>query len=77
MVPPSRARTTEELAADSAVKEALGDDHFDSLIRLLSKADHWKFASPPENGQTHRLLEELPQWLDWQHRVLNAPPARR
>ena len=46
------ARTTEELSTDRAVQEALGDDQFESLIRLLSTADHWKFASPPENGQT-------------------------
>ena len=60
------ARTTEELSADPVVKEALGDDHFQSLIRLLSTADHWKFASPPANGQSEVLLEELPRWSAWE-----------
>jgi hypothetical protein len=75
--PSLRARTTEEIAADTQVKEALGDDHFASLIRLLSTADHWKFASPPENGQTASLLEELPHWSAWQGTLLSRPPAKR
>jgi len=64
--PSIRARTTEELSADPAVKEALGDDHFESLIRLLATADQWKFASPPGNGQTESLLDELSRWSAWE-----------
>jgi hypothetical protein len=75
--PSLRARTTEEIAADPQVKEALGDDHFAALIRLLSTADHWKFASPPGNGQTESLLEELPHWSAWQGTLLSRPPAKR
>ena len=75
--PSIRARTTEELSADRVVKEALGDDHFVSLIRLLSTADHWKFASPPENGQTEFLLEELPHWSAWQKTLLSQPLGKR
>jgi len=75
--PPLRARTTEEISTDAVVKEALGDDHFKSLIRLLSTADHWKFASPPENGQTEFLLEELPHWSAWQGTLPSRPPGTR
>lgn len=75
--PSLRARTTEEISNDAVVKEALGDDHFASLIRLLSTADHWKFASPPENGQTESLLEKLPHWSAWQGTLLSRPPAKR
>jgi hypothetical protein len=75
--PSFRARTTEEISNDAVVKEALGDDHFQSLIRLLSTADHWKFASAPENGQTESLLEELPHWSAWQGTLPSRPPAKR
>jgi len=75
--PSLRARTTEEIAADTQVKEALGNDHFESLIRLLSTADHWKFASPPENGQTESLLEELPHWSAWQGTLPSRPSGKR
>ena len=75
--PSLRARTTEEISNDAVVKEALGDDHFASLIRLLSTADHWKFASPPENGQTASLLEELPHWSAWQGTLPSRPPGKR
>ena len=75
--PSLRARTTEEISNDAVVKEALGEDHFASLIRLLSTADHWKFASAPENGQTESLLEELPHWSAWQSTMLSRPPSKR
>ena len=75
--PSLRARTTEEISNDAVVKEALGDDHFQSLIRLLSTADHWKFASAPENGQTESLLEELPHWSAWQGSLPSRPPDKR
>ncbi|HMF38799.1 MAG TPA: hypothetical protein VKF17_19345 [Isosphaeraceae bacterium] len=75
--PSLRARTTEEISNDAVVKEGLGDDHFASLIRLLSTADHWKFASPPENGQTASLLEELSHWSAWQGSLPSRPPGKR
>jgi len=74
--PSLRARTTEEISSDSAVKEALGDDHFASLIRLLATADRWKFASPPENGQTEALLDELPLWSAWQETLPSRPKGK-
>ncbi len=74
--PSLRARTTEEIAADTQVKEALGDEHFASLVRLLATADHWKFALPPENGQTEALLEELPHWAAWQGTLPSRPPGK-
>jgi len=75
--PSLRARTTEEISNDAVVKEALGDDHFASLIRLLSTADRWKFASPPENGQTESLLVELPHWSAWQGTLPSQPKGKR
>ncbi len=75
--PSLRARTTEEISNDAVVKEALGDDHFASLIRLLSTADHWKFASPPENGHAEPLIEELPHWSAWQGTLPSRPPDKR
>jgi len=74
--PTIRARTTEELSADQVVKQSLGDERFESLIRLLATADHWKFASPSENGQIGLLLEELPQWLAWQETLLGHSPRK-
>ncbi len=75
--PALRARTTEEISSDAVVKQGLGDEHFATLIRLLSTADHWKFASLPENGQTASLLEELPRWSTWQASLPDKTPARR
>ncbi len=75
--PSLRARTTEEISSDAVVKETLGDEHFATLIRLLATADHWKFASPPENGQTASLLEELPRWSAWQASLPDKTPAKR
>ena len=75
--PSLRARTTEEISSDAVVKEALGDDHFESLIRLLSTADHWKFAFPPENGQAESLLEQLPHWSALQGTLPSRPKGKR
>ena len=73
--PSMRARTTEELSADPVVKQALGDDHFESLIHLLATADHWKFAFPSENGQAESLLEELSRWSAWEREFRGAGRA--
>ncbi len=75
--PALRARTTEEISSDAVVKEALGEDHFASLIRLPATADRWKFAFPPENGQTAALLEELPHLSAWQGTLPTRPPGKR
>jgi hypothetical protein len=74
--PSLRAHTTEEISNDALVREALGDDHFASLIRLLATADRWKFAAPPENGQTESLLEDLPQWSAWQATLPIRAPSK-
>jgi hypothetical protein len=57
-----RARTTEEIAADLHVKEVLGVEHFEPVIRLLALADHCKFAASPENGDPQSLLDEIAAW---------------
>lgn len=74
--PTMRARTTEEIAADPQVKEILGEQRLDPLIRLFEEADHWKFATQPGNGREQSLLENLSGWDAW-HRALLADSAAR
>ncbi len=74
--PAMRARTTEEIAADPLVREALGEQRLDPLIRLLAEADRWKFATRPGNGREESLLSDLPGWEAW-HRALLADTAAR
>jgi hypothetical protein len=59
------ARTTEEIAADSQLREALGDPRFDSLVRLLATADRRKFATLPGAGVEEVYPEDLSQWETW------------
>jgi hypothetical protein len=75
--PSLRARTTEEISGDPAIKEALGEAPFDDLIRFLATADHWKFASTPENGRREPILAQLAHWTTWHRTSLGQPPARR
>ncbi len=60
--PSLRTRTTEEIAADLHVKEVLGAEHFEPLIRLLARADRCKFAALPENSDQQSLLNEIAAW---------------
>jgi hypothetical protein len=75
--PTLRARTTEEISVDQAIKQALGDTSFEELIHFLATADHWKFAPAPENGKAERLEEELAHWRSWHRTSLSPPPVRR
>lgn len=68
--PALRARTTEEIAADPEMREFLGDERLDLLIRLLAEADHWKFATRPENGRERSVLADLPAWDAWRGSLL-------
>ena len=54
-----RARTTEEIAADAAIREALGEENLEPLTHLLITADRWKFAVEPGNGREASLLDDL------------------
>ena len=63
--PSIRARTTEEIAADEQLRDALGESQFGPLLQLLATADRWKFASPAGNGEDQALLEDLARWDDW------------
>jgi hypothetical protein len=74
--PTMRARTTEEIAADPQVKEALGEQHLDPLIRLLAEADRWKFATQPGNGQEELLVSNLSGWHALHKDLLASTPAR-
>jgi hypothetical protein len=60
--PSFRARTTQEIAADLEVKEVLGVEHLEPVIRLLSLADYCKFAALPENGEQQTLDSEISAW---------------
>jgi hypothetical protein len=60
--PSLRALTTEEVAADLQVKEVLGVEHLEPLIRLLTLADRCKFSAVPENGDQQSILEEISAW---------------
>jgi hypothetical protein len=75
--PSMRARTTEEIAADPQLREALGDKHFDPSIQFLAMADRWKFAPAPENGREKILHDELPGWEAWHRSFLAELPAKK
>jgi hypothetical protein len=57
-----RAKTTEELAAEPRLAEALGLDQLQELIRFLDQVDRLKFA--PERSILHHdsLERELAAW---------------
>jgi hypothetical protein len=75
--PSLRARTTEEIAADLAIREAIGESHVESLIELLSTADRWKFALMHGNGREDALLDNLATGQAWQKTFLAELPAKR
>jgi hypothetical protein len=60
--PSLRAHTTEEIAADLQVKEVLGVEHLEPVIRLLALADRCKFAAPPENGDQQSIRDQIWAW---------------
>lgn len=74
--PTMRARTTEEIAADSQLKEVLGAERLDTLIHLLGEADRWKFATQPANGREQSLLSDLTGWDAW-HKALLADTSAK
>jgi hypothetical protein len=57
-----RAKTTEELAADSRLEQLLGDEGLRELIRFLDQIDRLKFA--PERSEHHQevLADALTSW---------------
>jgi hypothetical protein len=74
--PSLRARTTEEIAADDAIREALGAENLEPLTHLLIAADRWKFASEPGNGREESLLGDLSNWEAW-HKIFLAELAAK
>lgn len=73
--PPLRARTTEEIATDATLREALSEVDFGQLIDLLSLADRWKFALAPENAAVIRD-EDLSRWEAWCEALPAGPRSR-
>lgn len=60
--PSLRAQTTQEIAADLEVKEVLGVEHFELVIRLLTLADYYKFAALSENSDQQAIREAISAW---------------
>jgi hypothetical protein len=57
-----RAKTTEELSAETLLEQVLGRDQLQELICFLDQADQLKFA-PERSNHHHELLEqELATW---------------
>jgi hypothetical protein len=75
--PSLRARTTEEIAADAAIREALGEVNLEPLTHLLIAADRWKFASEPGNGREESLLDDLSNWEEWHKTFLAELAAKK
>jgi len=68
----NKARTTEEIAGDLKLREALGDVEFARLVGFLSESDVVKFADRgPEDPQ--RLVEA---WRPWVTEFVAAAGAR-
>jgi hypothetical protein len=63
-----RAKTTEELAEDSQLEQALGQEPLEELIRFLDRVDLLKFAPERSNARDGSLEREL---LTWKPRVGN------
>ncbi len=58
-----RAKTTEELSADSRLKELLGVDQLEEFSRFLDYVDHLKFAPERTNNNDGAALEaNLATW---------------
>ncbi len=57
--PSMMARTTEELASDPELREALGDEQFESLVGLLARTDRWKFAPLSQDDPAESLEDEI------------------
>jgi hypothetical protein len=75
--PSLRARTTEEIAADAAIREALGEGNLEPLTHLLITADRWKFASEYGNGREESLLDDLSNWEAWHKTFLAELAAKK
>jgi hypothetical protein len=57
-----RAKTTEELSADSLLVQALGRQHLDELIRFLDQIDRLKFAPARLDREDGALEAALSSW---------------
>jgi hypothetical protein len=74
--PCTRARTTEEICADSQLREAIGGRHMDQLTRLLQTADRLKFAPHSEDEYKDNLLNDLSTWDVWLKSFLREIPVK-
>jgi hypothetical protein len=63
--PGLRARTTEEIAVDTTLKEQIGEEYFDQLLCLLRAADRLKFAVEPAAQPEMIEPADLSTWEAW------------
>ena len=57
-----RAKTTEELSADSQLEQVLGKEPLEELIRFLDQVDRLKFAPERPRHHVDSLDDELAAW---------------
>jgi hypothetical protein len=74
--PSMRARTTEELCADPQVRDWLGEEQFQSLTRLLYRADRGKFAPLSPADADIDPVRELPSWRALAEMMARPPSPR-
>jgi hypothetical protein len=60
--PAWRAKTTEELAVESALQELLGPELLHELIEFLDRTDRLKFAPQRPNHAGQSFEKELAEW---------------
>jgi hypothetical protein len=73
-----RAKTTEELSADTQLEQVLGSEGLQELIRFLDQVDRLKFAPERSNHEAESLEAELAVWqpsLDALKKRIEATPA--
>jgi hypothetical protein len=77
---PWRAKTTEELSAESQLEHVLGSEGRQELIRFLDQIDRLKFASERSNHREESLEAELAIWQPrltaLKKRIEDAPAGR-
>jgi hypothetical protein len=71
---PSRAKTTEEWAADARLVQLLGEPDFQELIRFLDQIDRVKFA-PEHSDNHHEAIQEA--LVSWEPRVASLQARLR
>ncbi len=79
--PAWRARTTEEIARDQALRESLGGETFSRLVEFLDQVDTLKFAAGEPSCDEGWLAVEFERWRGWaaelEKSLASSPGAKR